>query len=66
MHNTTHMLKNIEVEHLDAFEATIYNELSTRMTKTQALQTIIDYAEGDFSKLSDPLAEIAELQQENF
>lgn len=66
MSNTNHMLKNVEVEHLDAFEETIYNELSTRMTKTQALQTIIDYAEGDLSKLSDPLAEIAELQQENF
>lgn len=59
------MLNSVEVEHLDAFEETMYNDLSTRMTKAQALQTIIDYAEGDLSKLSDPLAEIAELQQED-
>ena len=65
MSKSTDLLNSVEIEHLDAFEETVYNDLSKRMSKAEALQIIINNVEGDHSQLSDVLAEIAEIQEEN-
>lgn len=65
MSKSTDLLNSVEIEHLDAFEETVYNDLSKRMSKADALQIIINNVEGDHSQLSDVLAEIAEIQEEN-
>lgn len=57
---TSDKLKNIDIEDLDAFEQTVYNDYRKHMSKSGALQLIINNCEGDYSKLSDCLAEIAE------
>ena len=58
------MLENIDVDCLDAFELTFYNDYIQHMSKTEALQRIINNAEGDYSQLSESLSEIAQ-EQEN-
>ena len=65
MCRVTNLLNSVEIEDLDAFEETVYNDLSTRMTKAEALQIIINNVEGDHTQLSDVLAEIADIQEEN-
>lgn len=64
--NTTKILENFDLEGLDAFEFTMYNDYTRHMNKAEALQIIINNAEGDYTQLSDSLAEIAQQQdQEN-
>lgn len=65
MCKVTNLLNSVEIEDLDASEETVYNDLSKRMSKADALQIIINNVEGDHSQLSDVLAEIAEIQEEN-
>ena len=60
--NHANRLKNVDTENLDAFELTVYNDYIRKMSKQEALQLIINNAEGDYTKLSDCLAEIAEEQ----
>lgn len=60
--NIANKLDNIDIESLDAFEQTIYNDYRRQMNKSEALQIIINNAEGDYTQLSDCLAEIAEEQ----
>lgn len=55
-------LENIDIESLDAFEITVYNDYIRFMSKTKALQAIIDKVDGDYSQLSDTLSEIAQEQ----
>lgn len=57
-------LKSFDIENLDAFEQTTYHDYLRHMGKAEALQLIINNAEGDYTKLSDSLAEIAQ-EQEN-
>ncbi|MFH6944598.1 hypothetical protein [Flavobacterium sp. FlaQc-50] len=52
----------MDVESLDAFEITMYNEYLRKMSKSEALQIIINNVEGDYTQLSDSLAEIAQEQ----
>lgn len=61
---STQLLENLDIEELDAFEITIYNDYSRHMDKVEALQIIINNVEGDYSQLSETLAEIAEIQDE--
>jgi hypothetical protein len=56
----TDSLANVDIEDLDAFEQTFYNDYIRFMSKTQALQEIINNANGDYSQLSETLAEIAQ------
>ncbi len=58
------LLENLDIEELDAFEITIYNNYSKSMSKVEALQIIINNVEGDHSQLSESLAEIAEIQEQ--
>lgn len=60
--NINNMLENVDVEYLDAFEQTMYHDYIQHMSKTEALQRIINNAEGDYTQLSEILAEIAEEQ----
>jgi hypothetical protein len=59
---TNDKLQNVSIESLDAFEETMYYEYSKKMSKVDALQRIIDDAEGDYTRLSDELADIAQDQ----
>jgi hypothetical protein len=61
--NSTDLLKNFDLSNLDSFEDFQYNDFVKRMSKEQALQIIINTVEGDFSQLSDGLAEIAQIQE---
>jgi hypothetical protein len=62
--NLSEKLENVSIDELDAFEETYFHDYSKRMSKVDALQKIINNAEGDYSKLSDCLAEIAQAQEE--
>ena len=62
--NISDMLENLDVDCLDAFELTVYKDYIQHMSKTEALQRIINNAEGDYSQLSESLSEIAQ-EQEN-
>jgi hypothetical protein len=64
METTKQKLENFDLDNLDMFEEMLYNDFSKNMTKSEALQIIINTVEGDFSQLSEELAEIAE-EQEN-
>jgi hypothetical protein len=44
----------------------VYNDLIKHSSKEEALQIIINNVEGDFSQLSDELAEIAYYQENGF
>ena len=58
----TEKLENVDIESLDAFEITVYNDYRRHMSKTEALQAIINNSEGDYTQLSDNLSEIAQEQ----
>lgn len=64
--NTQEKLQNFDIDNLDMFELMQYNDLKYNLTKVEALQIIINNVEGDFSQLSEQLAEIAEQQEEEF
>lgn len=55
-------LTDFDIDTLDAFEKMIFNDMLRHSTKEEALQIIINNAEGDFSQLSYNLADIAEKQ----
>jgi hypothetical protein len=57
-------LRNFDLEELDLFERKMYEDFIQSMSKEEALQIIINTVEGDYSQLSESLAEIAELQDE--
>ena len=58
-------LTNFDIDNLDSFEAMRYNDFE-KHGKEFALQILINTVEGDFSQLSEELAEIAEEQYLNF
>lgn len=64
--NTQEKLQNFDIDNLDMFELMQYNDLKYNLTKVEALQILINNVEGDFSQLSEQLAEIAEQQEEEF
>lgn len=53
-------LQDFDLEQLDSYETTVYNDLRERMTKENALQILINSVEGDYTQLSEGLREIAE------
>jgi hypothetical protein len=61
--NLIDKLESVNIDELDAFEETYFHDYSKRMSKAEALKKIIDNAEGDYSKLSNCLAEIAQEQE---
>lgn len=62
--NIIDILENVDIELLDAFEQTVYHDYILHMSKTEALQRIIDNSEGNYSQLSEILSEIAQEQDE--
>ena len=66
MAKTIEALTNFNIEKLDSYETMAYNDLIKHSTKEEALQILINNVEGDFSQLSDDLAEIAYFQEQNF
>jgi hypothetical protein len=56
-------LEDFDINTLDAFEKMQYDRLSKMMSKSEALQVIINDVEGDYSQLSPKLSEIAEKQK---
>ena len=63
MKTINNKLENFDVESLDMFEEMQYNDYVKHSTKVEALQILINTVEGDFSQLSEGLAEIAEEQK---
>ncbi len=63
---TTHRLADFNINNLDTYETMVYNDLIKHSSKEEALQIIINNVEGDFSQLSDELAEIAYYQENGF
>ncbi len=55
-------LSDFDIDNLDDFETIQYNHFIKSMSKEEALQVLINTVEGDFSQLSEELAEIAENQ----
>lgn len=66
MENVEKLLKDFDIANLDSYETMIYNDLIKHSTKEETLQILINTVEGDFSQLSDGLAEIAYIQENNF
>jgi hypothetical protein len=58
-------LEDFDINTLDDFEKMQYDRLSKMMSKSEALQVIINDVEGDYSQLSPKLSEIAEKQKKN-
>jgi hypothetical protein len=56
-------LEDFDINTLDDFEKMQYDRLSKMMSKSEALQVIINDVEGDYSQLSPKLSEIAEKQK---
>ena len=63
MKTINNKLENFDVESLDMFEEMQYNDYVKHSTKVEALQILINTVEGDFSQLSEGLAEIVEEQK---
>jgi hypothetical protein len=61
--NALQKLENFDLNNLDIYEFSIYENYYKNMSKAEALQIIINNVEGDFSQLSEDLAEIAEQQE---
>lgn len=59
---TQKKLEDFDLNNLDQFEAMQYEFFIKQSTKTQVLQILINTVEGDYSQLSEKLAEIAEEQ----
>ena len=55
-------LVNFDIDNLDDFETTQYQNFSKSMSKAESLQVLINSIEGDYSQLSEKLSEIAEEQ----
>jgi len=55
-------LKDFNINDLDPYETFIYNDMSKKMSKEDALQIIINNVEGDYSQLSPNLRKIAKKQ----
>jgi hypothetical protein len=55
-------LKDFNINDLDPYETFIYNDMSKKMSKEDALQIIINNVEGDYSQLSPKLRKIAKKQ----
>ena len=55
-------LVNFDIDNLDDFETTQYQNFSKSMSKAEALQVLINSIEGDYSQLSEQLRGIAEEQ----
>ncbi len=58
----TNELQNFDIENLDPFETMQYNQFYPSIGKVGALQVLINNVEGDYSQLSEELAELAEKQ----
>lgn len=61
---TFNLLHDFDLESLDIFEKNQYVDLMAHSTKEEALQIIINNAEGDYSQLSTSLAEVAQVLEE--
>jgi hypothetical protein len=57
-------LVNFNIDDLDDFESMQYEDFIKSMDKPSALQILINNVEGDYSQLSEKLAEIAEEQSD--
>jgi hypothetical protein len=57
-------LVNFNIDNLDNFESMQYEDFIKSMDKPSALQILINNVEGDYSQLSEKLAEIAEEQSD--
>lgn len=57
------MLENFDISNLDLFEQLQYSHLINQSSKVEVLQILINNVEGDYSQLSNKLADIAELQE---
>jgi hypothetical protein len=55
-------LQKFDIDDLDAYEYQKFNSTIGFLSKVESLQLIIDSCGGDFSNLSDGLADIAEEQ----
>ena len=62
--NSNTLLQNFDIDQLDTYEKTIYNDNLYHNGKVDALQIIINNVEGDHTQLSAELSEIADLQEE--
>lgn len=58
----TNALKDFNTDQLDPLEQMQYNHFIQSMPKEEALQILINNVEGDYTQLSDGLAEIAQKQ----
>lgn len=58
-------LEDFDISSLDDFEKMQYDRLSKMLSKSEALQVIINDVEGDYSQLSPKLSKIAEKQKFN-
>lgn len=56
-------LEDFNIFDLDDFEYQQYSNFSKSMSKTEALQILINNVEGDYSQLSPKLARIAKEQE---
>ena len=63
--DTDKMLSEFDLDTLDAFERMQYNKFIENFSNEESLQMLINAVDGDYSQLSDGLAEIAILQDEN-
>lgn len=61
-YEASQMLKNFDINTLDAFERQQYDHFVKQSSKQEALQLLINTVEGDYSQLSPNLAVIAEKQ----
>lgn len=64
--NALQQLQNFDLDTLDMYEKMMFNDHFRIMTKTEALQIIINDVDGDFTQLTYKLSEIAEQQEEEF
>lgn len=55
-------LDSVDTEQLDYFEKFMFDDLSQRMGKAEALKVIINNVEGDYSQLSDELRKYAQFE----
>lgn len=61
----TEKLRKFDLKHLDRYEQMVFDDLFTRLGKVEALQVIINNTEGDFTQLSEKLAEIARSKEKS-
>lgn len=61
--SSAQLLQDFNINYLDLFEQQQYDHLIRQSSKTEVLQILINSCNGDFTELSERLAEIAELQE---